>query len=108
MFRKKHIKVDLKSSLVTFAKPKKEAVYEVLKGLDLIERLTWSSLNTIMYFDRDTKEIIMDKDSLMGMIQLVNQWQPPREIRLVDRKEFEDYRNGRKTPRRKEENIAPW
>ena len=74
----------------------------------MIERLTWSSLNTIMYFDRDTKEIIMDKDSLMGMIQLVNQWQPPREIRLVDRKEFEDYRNGRKTPRRKEENIAPW
>lgn len=70
---------------------------ELNKAMDIMETLKWTAENnnySALAFDRDTKTILVDEESLMRAIQLANPYQKYRKLKLITREEHKLYKRG--------------
>ena len=70
-------------------------MYEVYMSLRY-GPLIGTDFTSCLWFDHETKEILVDEQSLMRIIMMVNSYQKPRKIRLVTREEMKEYKSGKK------------
>lgn len=45
-----------------------------------------------LWFDNEKQEILIDEESLLRIIMMVNNYQKPRKIRLLSRERMEEYK----------------
>lgn len=66
---------------------------ERMKSFEIMRILQWRGYDnylTALGFDRETNQILVNKDSLMRAIQMANPGQAYRDIRLVTNEEFRE------------------
>lgn len=67
------------------------------KAMDLLKTFSWTAGGnhySALAFDRETKTILVDEESLMRAIQLANPHQALRKIRLITREEHKKLKRG--------------
>lgn len=69
---------------------KKSKMYEVYMSFKYPVQLIDTDFVSCLWFDNETKEILVDEQSLMRVIMMVNSYQEPRKIRMVTREEMRE------------------
>ena len=65
-------------------------MYEVYMSFKYPVELVDTDFASCLWFDSETKEIVVDEQSLMRVIMMVNSYQEPRKIRMVTREEMRE------------------